>query len=694
MRRFETFPQGWARAAYGPRRLSRPYTEVPVPEPKSQTVHKDKTPQPFGPFVLERRIAIGGTAEVFYAKPRTGMLPAPELVIKRPLSERNEEQFEALNREAELHRAVRHGNVVTVFGAGMVGRDPYLAMEYVDGVDLHRLMRLSASENRALPPALGVYIAHALAQALHAVHSACDEQGMSLHITHGDVSPSNVYLSVKGEVKLGDFGVAHAMRGPSRDPSASVKGKFGYLAPEQLEGNPCDHRSDIFALGVVLGEMLIGGKIFPGQGQLAILLSIREGNIEPLRRAADQFPPSLLEVCTKALARNPSDRYPSAGDLAEALSPLLSITEKRDALAEWISWARDVNVFARQFEHRLRNTSIVSVSPNVSGAPPDRPRVETSSVRRNNILVHTNLSFSSLLELAATGHLLLDDEVSVVGEPFRRVESIAELSRYLMPSTTTTTGQLFQPGVPDFTAELGEVPMLDVLARMRRRRESGALFVARTNRKGEPDRKDMHMSAGRLVHVASSDREELLGQYALRLKLIDQAQLDLALANLRQYAGHLGEALIGLGLAEPTAVFRAIRSQGRDRVASLCVWREGRVHLYRGAEMGHVQFPLKLDLSVPMMAGAMLLSRQGEDPLRGLSRLHPGRRFDETAAPEEIADVPAALLGLIQLIEPGQTLAKTLAELTRFEAGGRAIPEREARAAVAVAIALEWIRAD
>jgi serine/threonine protein kinase len=694
MRRFETLPGGVAQAAYGPRPLCRRYTEAPVSERKSQAVHKDKTPQPFGPFVLERRIAIGGTAEVFYARPRSGMLPAPELVIKRPLSERNEEQFEALNREAELHRAVHHDNVVTVFGAGMVGKDPYLAMEYVDGVDLHRLMRLSASENRTLPPALGVYIAHQLALALHAVHSACDTEGVSLHITHGDVSPSNVYLSVKGDVKLGDFGVAHAMRGPSRDPTASVKGKFGYLAPEQLEGDPCDHRSDIFALGVVLGEMLIGGKIFPGQGQLAILLSIREGNIEPLRRAADQFPASLLEVCTKALARDPGDRYATAGALAEALLPLLSVAEKRDALAEWICWARDVNVFVRQFEHRLRTTSIVSVSPNVSARPVDREQVATSSIRRNNVLIHTELSFSSLLELAATGHLLLDDEVSVAGEPFRRVESIAELSRYLMPSTTTTTGQLFQPGVPDFTAELSEVPMLNVLARMRMRRESGALFVARTNRRGEPDRKDMHMSAGRLVHVASSDREELLGQYALRLKLIDQNQLDLALGNLRQYGGRLGEALIGLGLAEPTAVFRAIRSQGRDRVASLCAWREGRVHLYRGAEMGHVQFPLNLDLSVPMMAGAMLLSRQGEDPLRGLSRLHPGRRFNETSAAEEMADVPASLLGLAQIIRPGQTLSEALTQLTRSEPGERAIPEREARAAVTVALALEWVRAD
>jgi hypothetical protein len=137
--------------------------------------------------------------------------------------------------------------------------------------------------------------------------------------------------------------------------------------------------------------------------------------------------------------------------------------------------------------------------------------------------------------LAATGQLKLDDEVSLMGADFRKVEAVDELSRYLMPSTTSTTGQLFQPGVPDFTAELGETPMLEVLARLRMRRESGALFVARTNRRGEPDRRTCTCPRAAAPGCLFG-REELLGQYALRLKLIDQEQLDQALANLRSLA--------------------------------------------------------------------------------------------------------------------------------------------------------------
>jgi serine/threonine protein kinase len=665
---------------------------VAVPDTKPP-IPKDQTPRPFGPFVLDRRIAIGGTAEVFHARPRQGNRPAPELVIKCLLPDRSsDEHYQALSREAELHRAVRHENVVTVFGAGMVGKEPYLAMEYVAGVDLHRLLRLASSESRSVPPLLAVYIARSVALALHAVHSARDAAGARLDITHGDVSPSNIYLSTKGDVKLGDFGVAHTARAGHSDKSDTVKGKFGYVAPEQLVGDAFDQRSDIFSLGVVLGEMLVGDKIFPGNGQLATLLSIREVNIEPLRRAREKMPAALYQSCTRALAKSPEDRFPDAAAFAASLEPWFDAPKGRESLSEWVAWALDANVFARQFEQRLRYASSASVSAKKALQSPLPVLTETSTVRRGTEAIHQKVSFAGLVELAATGQLRIDDEVSLMGEEFRKVEVIEELARYLMPSTTTTTGQLFEPGVPDFAADLAATPMLEVLARMRMRRESGALFVARTNR-GLPDRKDMYLAGGRLVHVASSDREELLGQYMLRLKLITQEQLDLALGRLRSYGGKLGDTLAGLGLAEPTAIFRAIRNQGRDRVASLCPWRDGRAHLYRGSEPGHIEFPLDLDLTVPMMAGAMLLLRQSQGPLAQVTRLQPGRRFAETATEEERGSAPPSLLALAAVIGRGLSLAETLAGL--MEPGsGRSVPEREARAAVLVALALEWVRSE
>ena len=138
-----------------------------------------------------------------------------------------------------------------------------------------------------------------------------------------------------------------------------------------------------------------------------------------------------------------------------------------------------------------------------------------------------------------------------------------------MPSTANTTAQLHGPGVPDYTTTLRDTPMFDVLARLRNRRESGALFVSRLRSGGNEERKDIYVDKGRLVHVATSDREDLLGQYLLRHKLITRAELDQALAQVRSFEGRLGQALIQLGLADGSVVARAVRNLGRDRVASI-----------------------------------------------------------------------------------------------------------------------------
>jgi serine/threonine protein kinase len=670
-----------------------------VPENKMQPADNERSPAPlpFGPFLLERRIAVGGCAEVYLARPRQGSKPAPQLVIKRLSKARGKQHdFAALNHEAELHRAVNHPNVVTVFGAGMVGDEPYLAMEYVPGVDLHRLLRLAASDNRTLPADVTLYIAGSVAEALYAVHSARDRHDRPLDITHGDVSPSNIYLSKSGEVKLGDFGVARAARGgeeSARSPQSGevLKGKLGYLAPEQLKGGPIDRRSDIFALGVVLAEMLIGEKVFSGSGPLATLLSNREANIEPLRRVSGRLPAPLYQACTRALDTDPDRRFSDARAFATSLGLPSDAKAAKTALADLVAWARDDNLFAQKLERRLRHSSGVGWSSSVAANDAGRERA-TSSVRRAGVVTHSEITFQTLLELAATGHLGLDDEVSLLGEPYRRVDAVPELSRHVMPSTANTTAQLFGPGVPDYTAALRDTPMFDVLARMRNRRESGAMFVGRARNEGSEERKDIYFDKGRLLHVAASDREDLFGQYMLRLKLITRSELDLALAQLKSYDGRLGEALVGLGLAERNVVTRAIKNFGRDRLAALCGWREGHVQMYRGSVPSNVEVPLDLDLTIVMMVAALHALARGE-PL-GVATIIPGRRFEDAKTPEERGCAPSSLLDLLDLIGGGPlTLGgATQALIERGHARERVVSEREVHAAVRVALALEWVR--
>ena len=316
---------------------------------------------PFGPFLLERRIAVGGSAEVFLARPKIGVVPAARLVVKRLLpASREGSEFDVLEREAELHQAVRHPNVVKVFGAGMVGDEPYLAMEYVEGVDLYRLLRRAEADSRRMPPALAVYVARRVADALIAVHDARDKNGAALSIVHRDVTPSNIYLSIEGAVKLGDFGIARVLQLTKQvKPTAGLKGKFGYLSPEQVAGEAFDHRADLFALTVLLGEMLIGERIFPGSGQLAVLLAIRDVNIEPLRRKAHELPPGLFELCVQGSGARPGGAFCQRGRAlgsARPRSSSLRRTELVRTLSEWVRWARDSSQLAARIEGQIRDS--------------------------------------------------------------------------------------------------------------------------------------------------------------------------------------------------------------------------------------------------------------------------------------------------------------------------------------------------
>ena len=200
-------------------------------------------------------------------------------------------------------------------------------------------------------------------------------------------------------------------------------------------------------------------------------------------------------------------------------------------------------------------------------------------MRRSDGQTLSGVTFPKLIEMIATGDLTGDDEVSLMGQEYRFIRDVHELGRHLLPSTTATTSRLFEPGIPDYQVLLKDTPMLDVLAYMRQKGESGALFVERGANSGSSSRKEIYLDKGRLLHVASSEREELLGEYLVRRGRLTREQLETALGTLSSYGGRLGDTLIGIGMVDAVDVFRAIRDQGRDRVATLVRLVRGPRHL-------------------------------------------------------------------------------------------------------------------
>jgi serine/threonine-protein kinase len=673
-------------------------SEQPGPRPREARPLAD--PVRFGDYLLLKRIAVGGMSEVYLAKPVNGGSPAPELVIKRLLPSllddpRGRKTFEM---EASLHAAARHPNVVEVFEAGEVDGEPYLAMEYVAGVDAFRLMRRAQSEMRRISPGMAVHIARELCKALGRVHRLTDESGNPFSIVHRDVTPSNVYLSHEGAVKLGDFGIARSIADKPRASGSHVlKGKYGYLAPEQVSGDPFDHRADLFSLAVVLSEMIIGQSLFPGAGQLAVLLAIRDCRIDPLRAASGLLPKGLLPVLEKALAKAPDDRFASAEELNEAIAPF----EQPDRatligeLAQWVKWAGDPAMLAKRIEGALRESTnkmtavrLGTPLPQRVGTPlPQRASVSpaappaSADVRTHGGRVMSNVSFAKLVEMIITGELVAEDEVAMSGQAFQRVEAIDALARHLPPSTATTS-RLDGPGVPDYAAEIPATGMLEVLTWLLFRRETGVLFADRppSAPAGDPrpadtppssrvpgspaSRKELYFDKGRLVLVASSEPSELLGEYLVRQGAIDRSELEMALLALPKYEGRLGDTLIGLGLVDAVDVFRAIQNQGRARVADTFRWAKGRVSFYRGVRPSRVDFRLDLDIPELMLAGLedsiatdAVLQRHQADLVRTFTPVRPPPSHAMSVA------WPPSVLLLMGLLGSGRKLDDLLASL-------------------------------
>ena len=571
----------------------------------------------FGPYWLESRIAVGGTAEVYLARPIDPRAEPKRLVVKRllPHFAADDDGRTMFEREARLHAAVTHENVVTVFGSGVAeDGEPYLAMEYVDGVDGYRLLRRLRQEGRLLPVGQAVHIVREVLRALASVHSAKDEKGAPLGIIHRDVTPSNLYLSSSGRVKLGDFGIARSTsRATVRNAASAVlKGKFAYLAPEQVAGEPFDQRADLFSTATVLAEMLLGKPLFPGGGQLAVLLAIRDCRIDSLTEIESRLPAGLFAVLQKALARDPRNRYPTADAFGEALRPFeadRAVAERE--LAAFVRFVQaapstDAMSAVRESARAMRSVSV--------SAPRDEPEDAferatgeygslPSFVEMADGVRHGPWTFARLIEACATGQIGRGDRVDYCGRGFAPIEEIEELARHL-PMRTATTNQLTGPGAPDFFDDLRTTQMLAVLLKVLETKETGVLFAERAAEAGgEASRKELYFVDGKLHHVASSNAHELLGEYLVRRGKLAREELDLALAVLPRYGGRMGDTLIGLGLVGPVDIFRAIREQGRDRVADLFLWKQGEVSFYRGQAAPHVEFPLDLDLPALMLAG-------------------------------------------------------------------------------------------
>jgi len=300
-----------------------------------------RQPIKFGNYLLLERIAVGGMAEVFVAKAFGVEGFERLLAIKKILPTMGEdaEFIHMFVDEARIAVQLSHANIVQVLELGKHDENLYIAMEYISGRDLRQLIERFRKREQSVPVPQACLIVAEVCEALDYAHRKRDAQGRPLGIVHRDVSPQNVLVSFEGEVKLIDFGIAKAESRLQKTQSGILKGKFSYMSPEQVKGQPIDGRSDVFACGILLWELVCGEKLFTGESDFAILEKVRRGAVPEPRSRNPACPEELQRVILKALAPDPTQRYQSASDLHDQLAPFAvagNAAFGSRQLAEWL----------------------------------------------------------------------------------------------------------------------------------------------------------------------------------------------------------------------------------------------------------------------------------------------------------------------------------------------------------------------
>jgi serine/threonine protein kinase len=294
-------------------------------------------------YRITERVAAGGMAEVFRGVAESLQGFKKNIAIKRilPSLTKNKKFVAMFLDEARLSLLLQHANIVQVFDIGHTDDTYFIVMEYVDGVDLKALMEWRRRINRRIPIAHSLYVVMEICKGLSYAHELQNpETGKPLGIVHRDISPPNVLISKQGEIKVVDFGLAKATSQIETTDPGVVKGKMSYLSPEAARGEDVDFGADIFAVGILLYEMLTGKRLFYGETDYQTVELVRNAKVPPIKPQNPQVEPELEDIVRKALAKRKQDRFQSPIDM-------------QDALAQY-SYSRGLKVISRDIAELVR----------------------------------------------------------------------------------------------------------------------------------------------------------------------------------------------------------------------------------------------------------------------------------------------------------------------------------------------------
>ncbi len=332
-----------------------------------------KQPIPFGNYLLLDRINIGGMAEVWRAKTFGAGGFERIVAIKRilPSIAEDEDFITMFIDEAKITVQLNHANIGQIYEFSHVGNSYFISMEYLSGRDLRSVFDRARKRGELPPIPLVCYAVAKCCEGLDYAHRKKDNLGRDLNIVHRDVSPQNLFVSFDGEIKVIDFGIAKAAGKVTKTKAGILKGKFGYMSPEQVSGLTLDRRSDIFGMGICLYELLTGERAFQGENDFSVLERVRNVDLLPPSTFNRKIHEVLEQIVMKALAKDPANRFNSAGELADELQRFVVTPENVFGRKDMAQFMR--SAFAEDYEkekQRLREyAEVTSMPPRSSSLP-------------------------------------------------------------------------------------------------------------------------------------------------------------------------------------------------------------------------------------------------------------------------------------------------------------------------------------
>ena len=321
----------------------------------------------FGKYLLLDKIAVDGKAEFYKAKLAAGAQGVEKAVLIkkiRPHLTREKELMKSFMDEAKIGAFLKHENIVRIYDLGTTDGAYFVAMEYVFGKNLQVIHSLSKEKSLPISLANALYITGKILNGLDYAHKLKDPQGNPRRIIHGKMTPDNILVTLDGEVKITDFSVSTGGGQDSGTQTGVMKGKLAYMSPQQIDGKPIDHRSDIFSTGILLYEMATGKQAFKG-GTTQVFSQVRQAKFEPPENLVTGQPPKLYEMIYRALEKAPEKRYQSAGEMLADLEEVVSGLSPRptqQGLAQYMKTLFEEKIGADESaEKRATQTDIIEL---------------------------------------------------------------------------------------------------------------------------------------------------------------------------------------------------------------------------------------------------------------------------------------------------------------------------------------------